>query len=196
VQRGARPEPLTDLPYRNEAGSISPDGSELFFHARRDVPNPDLAVLNTETLEVRFLLETEYADQHPAISPDGRLLAYQSGRTGTDEIWVRPYPEVEAGAWQVSKRGGLGPTWGDDCGEIFYWSYDRGQMLSVRIETDPEFSVSEPDVLFSAGDLQQSGTGYYHRSDRKFLFATKTFQENEFRRELRIIRNWPALLER
>jgi hypothetical protein len=48
--------------------------------------------------------------------------------------------------------------------------------------------------LFSTADLDQSGTGYYHRPSEKFLLSTKAFMENEFRRELRIIRNWPALL--
>jgi len=33
---------------------------------------------------------------------DGRWIAYQSNESGRDEIYVRPFPAVGTGRWQVS----------------------------------------------------------------------------------------------
>ncbi|HXI21644.1 MAG TPA: protein kinase, partial [Gemmatimonadales bacterium] len=52
----------------------------------------------------RPLLTGAYSEDFPAISPDGRWLAYEANETSRYEyeIFVRPFPDVEAGKWQVS----------------------------------------------------------------------------------------------
>ena len=82
----------------------------------------------------------------------------------------------------------------DDSSELFFWSEDQSQILMVRIETDPEFHFSEPEPLFESGDLDMSGTGYYHRGSRRFLFSTRRIESDQSHREIIIVRNWPALL--
>jgi eukaryotic-like serine/threonine-protein kinase len=47
----------------------------------------------------------------PEISPDGRWLAYQSKESGRDEIYVRPFPNVDAGRVLISTGGGTRPAW-------------------------------------------------------------------------------------
>ena len=47
------------------------------------------------------LLAEEYDELHPSLSPDGRWLAYSSTETGSREVFVRPFPDVESGKWQV-----------------------------------------------------------------------------------------------
>ena len=42
----------------------------------------------------------------PALSPDGRWLAYASNESGTFEIFVRPFPDAQSARWQVSTGGG------------------------------------------------------------------------------------------
>ena len=51
------------------------------------------------------LINSEFAELGPAISPDGRWVAYGSYESGRSEIYVRPYPEVETGKWPISTEG-------------------------------------------------------------------------------------------
>ena len=49
--------------------------------------------------------------RRPAISPDGRWLAYQSDESGRAEVYVRPFPAVDQGRWTISTGGGTEPRW-------------------------------------------------------------------------------------
>ena len=35
----------------------------------------------------------------------------ESSETGQDEVYVRPFPNVEEGKWQISISGGREPAW-------------------------------------------------------------------------------------
>ena len=70
----------------------------------------DLGVLSLEGSS-EPLLATEFAERNAEISPDGRWLAYQSNASGQNEIYVRPFPNVEDGQWLISSGGGTRPLW-------------------------------------------------------------------------------------
>jgi len=53
------------------------------------------------------LLVEEYDEKQPACSPDGRWLAYVSNETGSDEVYVRPFPDVDDFKFPVSTNGGI-----------------------------------------------------------------------------------------
>jgi hypothetical protein len=38
-------------------------------------------------------------------------MAYDSDESGRTEVYVRPYPDVNKGRWQVSTGGGSKPLW-------------------------------------------------------------------------------------
>ena len=59
---------------------------------------------------VTMLLEEEYPEIAPALSPDGQWLAYESRETGTTHIVVRPFPNVDDGRWNVSLDYGAHPV--------------------------------------------------------------------------------------
>ena len=108
----------------------------------------DIGVISMEgDREYRPLLEEEYAEVFPRISPDGRWMAYTSDESGQTEIYVRPFPDVQSGGrWQVSTNGGSGPLWSHDGRELFYQS-DEGVML-VDVEAEPTFRLGNPKTLF------------------------------------------------
>ena len=83
----------------------------------------------------------------PVLSPDGRWLAYVSNETGRQEVWVRPFPAVEAGRWQISVQGGTEPVWAHSGQELFYKS--QGNLMAVSVQTDPTFAALEMRQLFS-----------------------------------------------
>ena len=52
--------------------------------------------------ERELLLEEDYMENHPQISPDGQWITYWSNETDEWEIFVRPFPEVHQNKWRVS----------------------------------------------------------------------------------------------
>jgi serine/threonine-protein kinase len=79
------------------------------------------------------------------LSPDARWLAYQSDETGEWEIYVRPFPDVDAGKWQVSSGGALEPKWARDGRTLFFRS--RSSLMEAAVSTTPSFAVERPKAV-------------------------------------------------
>jgi serine/threonine-protein kinase len=94
----------------------------------------------------RPLLLEKYSEIHPKISPDGRWMAYMSNESGKFEIYVRPFPDVNKGKWQVSTSGGDIPLWSPNGRELFYRNGDS--VLAVAVEDGQTFKCGKPEVLF------------------------------------------------
>jgi serine/threonine-protein kinase len=54
------------------------------------------------------------------LSPTGRWMAYESNESGNREVYVGPFPDVEAERVTVSAGGGFQPVWSADGRELFY----------------------------------------------------------------------------
>jgi serine/threonine-protein kinase len=93
------------------------------------------------------LLETRANELNAAISPDGRWLAYQSDESGIAEVYVRPFPDVNGGRWQVSLSGGRTPQWRRDGRELFYVAPDNA-LMAASVESGPVFASGTPQRLF------------------------------------------------
>jgi dipeptidyl aminopeptidase/acylaminoacyl peptidase len=96
------------------------------------------------------ILDSPYDEVSPRLSPNGRWLAYVSEETGDEdwELYVRPFPEVNAGRWMVSGGGGYMPLWAHSGRELFFVSTDR-RLMVVDVETEgEEFEMGEPRPLF------------------------------------------------
>ena len=98
---------------------------------------------------VEMLLDAEYAEAEPALSPDSRWLAYYSDETGTPLIYVRPFPNVDDGLWNVSLDFGVSPVWSPDGRELFYRGRAGQDLLVAQVETEPTFSPQNPAPLLS-----------------------------------------------
>ena len=98
------------------------------------------------------LIATEFTEAAPAVSPDGRWIAYWSDETGRPAVYVRPFPNVDDGKWRVSQGNGVAPAWSADGRELFYWRLGTrtGAMMAVPYENEPTFTPSRPEVLFEA----------------------------------------------
>lgn len=120
------------------------------------------------------LLAAEYDEWAPLVSQDGHWIAYQSTETGSNEIFVRPFPSVDDGKWQVSNGGGIMPLWAHSGRELFYVNGD-GEIVSAEIQTEPRFRVGERKVLFKRPDgvITSGITGMWDitSDDQRFLMA-------------------------
>ena len=90
---------------------------------------------------------TPYDERMPAVSPDGRWVAYVSAESGRDEVYVRPLPPQGGGRWQVSADGGTQPVWARTARELFY---RRGRdVVAAAVTLAPTFGVGTRRALFS-----------------------------------------------
>ncbi len=184
--------------------SFSPDGNQLIVRKgglgigeSRELHLLSLAEKTTS----RPLLENRGNPSFPAISPDGRWLAYTSDDSGQSEVYVQPFPKLEDGKWQVSSDGGRQPRWGPDGREIFYHNTDA--MMVVSVEDEPGFLAGRPEVLFS-GEYLFSGPvrspAYDISPDgQRFLMQKKVAGENDEIDEqtmLIVVENWFEELKR
>ncbi len=111
--------------------SCSQDGNTLVLTARGR--NFDISVLSMEDdRTIEPLLQKEYAERQPQLSPDGQWIAYSSNESGEYEIYVRPFPDVDARRIPVSANGGTSPLWSPDGEELFY--RNENSVMAVTVE--------------------------------------------------------------
>lgn len=159
--------------------ALTPDGQRLLMRIidpietgrGRDIVS---VRLGRDTVPVP-MLATRFDEEAIALSPDGTRIAYQSDETGTTEIFLRPFPDVDAGRWQVSSGGGVAPLWSRDGGELFYLSANH-DMMSVRVARGAVPTPATPVKLFHVADaLLQVETDYYTpwdvAPDGRFIMA-------------------------
>jgi len=112
-----------------------------------EAANYDLGILPLEgDRKLRLLLQEKFNEVQPRISPDGRWVAYTSNESGKNQVYVRPFPEVGGGRWQVSAAGGDSPLWSPAGRELFFRNGDA--VMAVLVETDPAFTPGTPKMLF------------------------------------------------
>jgi serine/threonine-protein kinase len=188
-------ERLTTSPMRQQPYSVSPDGKHLLLMVHNPETGLDVEVLSMEgEPTTKPLIQTAFDDYCPAVSPDGRWIAYHSDESGQAEVYVRPFPNVEDGRWLISSGGGNYPVWAQTGEELFYQSGDR--MMVVRIETEP-FLAGNPEILFTGNYLSYPGRHYaIHPDGQRFLMTTQGEYTGELRQELIVVQNWFEELKR
>ncbi len=154
-----------------------------------------------------MLLEEEYMEAQPHISPDGQWMAYTSDESGRNEVYVRPLQEAAGGGrLQVSTGGGDSPLWSPDGRELFYRSGDA--VMAVSIESKPTFGLETPRKLFQGmyvpSDFTLVGLELnpwdIHPDGKRFLMmkplpATDEEISSEGPRKINIVLNWDQELK-
>jgi hypothetical protein len=96
-------------------------------------------------VEASPVIASRFDEFSPALSPDGRWLAYVSDETGRLEVYLRSFLE-ERGRRVVSAGGGTEPVWSADGRELFYRSGDR--MMAVPVRFEPDLELGAPELVF------------------------------------------------
>ncbi len=112
-----QPERLASLPDRFLAPtSWSRDGNTMLLsEVLNNNTGFDIGALSMDgDRESKHLLQGEFIEAGAVTS------AYMSTESDGSEIYVRPFPDVEAGKWRVSTEGGTDTGWSPDGRGLLY----------------------------------------------------------------------------
>jgi len=149
-------ESLFASPSLTYTGLWLKDGSGLLTTGSNLKPGSrtDIAILqNAGHGPLLPLVASPFEDQHPALSPDNRWIAFVSDQSGEQQVYVRPYPS-EGDQVQVSLTGGNEPLWSPDGRELYYRGAENGEptLIAAAVRTAPGFAVTARTPLFSVAD--------------------------------------------
>ena len=134
-----------------------------------------------------------------SLSADGRWLAHSWLQEGWlyPQVYVRPFPDVDAGRWQVSTVYGDEAVWAHNGRELFYQGTGQpGEQMVAEIIVDPSFAVGDQGVLFPLADyLFGNGHAQYDISpDDQRLVMLRAVEGED--RQLILVENFFEELKR
>jgi serine/threonine-protein kinase len=134
--------------------SWSPDGKVLTFH-RLSEKSGGCCEIWTLALDEKgkpeeprpFLgVGTGKSFSSPMFSPDGHWVAFVSNESGSQQIYVAPFPGP-GGKWQISTDGGVEPRWSITGHELFYVKGTQLTVVPYSVEKN-SFQAGKPEMLF------------------------------------------------
>jgi len=178
--------------------AFSPDGGTLVFADPAGKGGEGIGVLTLQgNRTASLVIDSEFVERNAALSRDGRWLAYSSNETGRREIYVRPFPDVNSGRWQVSTDGGDWPVWNPAGNELFY----RGPtgVMALAFKSEPTFTPGALTRLFA---WASPGFGNNRRmavspDGKRFLVLADVAKGNgePMRPQLVVVENWFEVLK-
>ena len=189
-------EPLGESERLRSPQAVAPDGTVVIVEETSTTifDSADLTTVALTGDPVREeLLVTAFDERNPVFSPDGRWFAYQSDASGTDEVYVRPFPEADGAVYQISSDGGTRPLWSSDGGELFYLTGNR--LVAVPVQTGLTFSRGTPTVVTDGDFVQTAFAGRLYDTDlsgERFLMLKR---EGAPESSLTFVLNWDEELK-
>jgi serine/threonine-protein kinase len=191
---GSAPEELLLGGIRNPNALESewaPDGNLVFRRINTNTSR-DIGLMSLKgDGKPRALVNSTFDETSPAVSRDGRWLAYVSNESGVHQVYVRPYPSM-AGRWQISSDGGVEPLWGPNGRELLYWNGTK--LMSAEFRATSSFDVVRQTTLFEMDHVDNTNHAtwdVFPKGDRFVLARSLAEGDRTF-----VVVNWFEELER
>jgi len=150
----------------------------MAFMSGEEGAHPDLWLLPAgENAEPRPFIESASIEGSPAISPDGKWIAFISNESGAYEVYVTPLAAKDPARamLRISDRGGEDPVWSRDGSELFFED-PSGRLMAAAVKADggaEAFGVPEVVLDLKALGLSTEREGSYDVSPdgSRFVFG-------------------------
>jgi TolB protein len=145
--------------------SFAPDGSRIAF-TLSDIGGHQIASVNAQGQDLKYLTRAAGMNSWPAYSPDGRKIAFASSRTGDFEIYVMNSDGSDLKRLTNSPGLDVRPAWSPD-----------GKRLSFTSNRDANYDIY---VMDADGSSPRNVTSYparddhstWHPDGRRLLFVS------------------------
>jgi serine/threonine-protein kinase len=148
---------------RRRPAAFTPDGtgllySEIVVRAGNRTPTSINQLSLAPEHTTQEVIVSEFGTHRGVISPNGRWLAYVTSETGQDEVYIRPWPDIDSNRSQISSGGGSDPQWAADTGELFFRNNteDGIETWVVSVATEGDFNAGIPELLFTSDHIVSS----------------------------------------
>ena len=130
------------------------------------------------------LVNTTANEFEAVFSPDGRWIAYESNESGTNQIFVQPFPGPGSRA-QISTTGGTFATWSRTRRELFYMSPDNRIMVVPYTVAGDSFKADKPQLWSAQPILPRPRYRWLnlHPDGERFVVAAAVGPQTEDKRD-------------
>jgi Tol biopolymer transport system component len=183
--------PVLELPGVQQPEDVSRDGEFLAYlnEVSSTVWNIWLLPLGGDRKPSPWR-QTRFSESSPRFSPDGHRIAYESDESGDFEVYMA-LTKSGGEKRRISTGGGKQPRWRRDPKELYYIG-PGNLLMAVPMMSDAKGEAGTPAALFRVEteienyDVMPDGS--------RFLIRTQAGRVRES--PLRVIVNWPAMLNR
>jgi serine/threonine-protein kinase len=183
-------EPLLTDSHDHYTGSVSRDGRLLAFVLSVTGGVQLWTVPLQGQAAPTLYLANGFNLAHPAISPDGHWMAYDSDESGRVEVYAQSFPDSKQRRWKISPGEGSEPMWTRDGRELVYRKGDSVMAVTVDL---PNGRVGQPEALFAGPYPDNPGwtrpRSYDVSRDGERFLMTK-LPANRPRPRIAVVLNW------
>ena len=116
-----------------------------------------------------LIADVPFDMRHGKISPDGNWVAYVSGESEPNQVYIEPFPGTgRTGKWQISADGGQQPVFSAD-GRTLYFLSPESNLMSVNITLGDTVVAGVPEVVLNVPAAPRSRFSVTEDEER-FLF--------------------------
>ena len=189
-------EPLTTGGNGGFPQAITPDGRYLVFRSPgQGVTHLFILPLDHSSGPKPLFPGSKFSEANADLSPDGKWIAYDSDESGTLEVYIRPFPDVDTGKWQISSGGGRKPVWSRSGQEVYFENpptTGNPQLMTVAVQPGRPFTYRTQQPLFALRKYSfgPGGRTYDVARDGRFLEQRLETAEVSQTQALHVIVNW------
>jgi Tol biopolymer transport system component len=174
--------------------SWSPDGKYLVVTTQDMETGFDVSKIDIAARTITPVVHGPADELAPALSPNGKWLAYVSAESGAPQVYLTAFPAGE-GKWQATQDGGNSPHWSRDGRELFYVRGERLMSVDFHEGAMPQFGSAKTLLVNVFADrlFVNSYSGYVVTSDGRFLTTRPVGASQP---TIHLVTNWEAVVGR
>ena len=168
----------------------SADGRYLIVDTQDAKTGFDVSKIDVAARTITPVVNGPDNEVSPALSPDGKWLAYVSTESGSPEVYMTTFPSG-VGKWQATQNGGNTPRWSRDGKQLFYAKDDRLTAVDFHDGAVPQFGPAIALPVTIASDRIFVGSySYAVTTDGRFI---TTQPVGHTQQAIHLVTNWNSI---